>query len=528
MPQRLGANGAPVAKDGRSIGTTDITIDEIIDMPKRHFFLIATVLLLSYMYVLPRWADWSQNSRLDLVRALSEQRSVIIDDYVANTGDYAEYQGHAYSDKAPGSAFLALPVALALLPALDQPLIRQPLEQLAAGGALGATLNPNGSGINADKLRTFLLQVALTAMTVALPTTLGALALYTLLRRSGTDERPAMVLTLAYGLGTMLAVYGANFYSHALVASLLLGAWALAVRSFSPPRALAIGLLFGWAVISEYPAALPALVIGLVAAWGWRKPSALLWMTLGGLAPLLLMGLYDLRAFGTPFPVGYEHSALWQQQHQTGFLSITYPHVDALWGLTFGLYRGLFVRAPWLLLALPGYIIWWRGGQNRLVWWVALLAPLGLLLFYGSSLMWPGGFAAGPRYLVLIIPFMALASAPAAVILWRRPWPRAALLLLIAVSIVLTWSEAVARQGFPPDTIANPWIGYTLAAWREGDIARNLGTALGLHGALSLLPLAMLIVGIFAYSLRHLDEQPAATRSSARVVEGQTVAPIQH
>jgi len=142
--------------------------------------------------------------------------------------------------------------------------------------------------------------------------------------------------------------------------------------------------------------------------------------------------------------------------------------------------------------------------------------------------MWPGGFAAGPRYLVLIVPFLALASAPAAVTLWRRPWTRAALLLLIAVSIVLTWSEAVARQSFPPDTIANPWIGYTLAAWREGDIARNLGTALGLHGALSLLPLALMIVVAFAYSLRRLDEQPAVTRSSARVVEGQNVAPIQH
>jgi hypothetical protein len=495
-------------------------------MPKRHSLLIAALLLLSYLYVLPRWADWSQNSRLDLVRALSEQGSVIIDDYVANTGDYALFEGHAYSDKAPGPAFLALPAALLVQPALDFVPLQQSLDRLAGGGALSSTLNPDGSGVNADKVRAFAVLAAAAALAAALPAALGALALAALLRRVGVAEAPATLVTLAYGLGTLIAAYGGNFYSHALVASLLVGAWAVAAHAYSFPRALLIGLLLGWAVISEYPAALPAAAIGLAAAWVWRRPGALVWMVLGGLPPLLLLAAYDLRAFGTPLPVGYEHSALWQGQHQTGFLSITYPHAAALWGLTFGLYRGMFVRAPWLLLALPGYLIWWRSGQNRPLWWVALLAPLGLLLFYASSIMWWGGFGAGPRYLVALVPFLALASAPAAAWLWRRPWGRAALLLLVAASIALTWAEAVARQSFPPDTIANPWTSYTLPAWREGDIARNLGTALGLRGGLALLPLALLILGAFVYLLRRPTGAPVA--APAPVVEGTAVASIQH
>jgi hypothetical protein len=495
-------------------------------MSRRHSLVIAAVLLLSYLYVLPRWADWSQNSRLDLVRALSEQRSVMIDDYVANTGDYAEFQGHAYSDKAPGPVFLALPAALVLQPLLDTPLLRQPLDRLAGGAALGATLNRDGSGLGDDKVRVFALQVMLTMLTVALPVALAALALVVLLRRISVSENLVPVLVLAYGLATLISPYGGNFYSHALVASLLVGACAVAAGSYSPWRAVLVGMLLGWAVISEYPTALPALAIGLAAAWGWRRPGALLWMTLGGLPPVLLMAVYDLRAFGTPLPVGYEHSALWQDQHQTGFLSITYPHAAALWGLTFGLYRGLFVRAPWLLLALPGYIIWWLSGHYRPLWWVALVAPLSLLLFYSSSLMWWGGFAAGPRYLVPLVPFLALASAPTAAALWRRTWGRAALLVLIGASVVLTWSEAVARQSFPFDSIANPWTGYTLPAWAEGDIARNLGMVLGLHGAISLLPLALLILGAFVYCLRRSASAPTA--APAPVMEGQTVASIQH
>jgi hypothetical protein len=188
----------------------------------------------------------------------------------------------------------------------------------------------------------------------------------------------------------------------------------------------------------------------------------------------------------------------------------------------------MFVRAPWLLLALPGYLLWWRGRQHRLVWWVALLAPLSMLLFYSSSLMWWGGFGAGPRYLVLTVPFLALAIAPAVIWLWQRPQGRAALLLLIGLSIVLTWSEGVARQGFPPDTIANPWIGYTLPAWREGDIARNLGTVLGLRRGLALLPLALLMIGAFAYNLRRSTYARVATAAPAPVVEGNTVASIPH
>jgi hypothetical protein len=490
--------------------------------------LLGAVLLACYVYVLPRWADWSQNSRLDLVRALSEQRSVIIDDYVDNTGDYALYQGHAYSDKAPGPAFMALPAALALQPLFNRHDVRIGLEQLAGSGQLGATLNATGTGINAEKVRAFVLQVILTLMAIALPTALGALALYALLLRMEIAEAPATLVTLAYGLATMIAPYGGNFYSHALVASLLVSAWAVTAQRFTAPRAVLAGLLLGWAAISEYPAALPGAIIGLAAAWGWRKPAALAWLGLGGLPPMLLLALYDWRAFGTPLPIGYEHSALWQQQHQTGFLSITYPHAAALWGLTFGQYRGLFVRAPWLLLALPGYIAWWRSGRGRIGWWIAALAPLSMYLFYSSSGMWWGGFAAGPRYLAIATPFLAVASAPAMAYLWRRLRDRIVLFALAAGSLALTWSEAVARQSFPPDTALNPWLEYTLPAWRSGDIARNLGTAIGLPGALSLLPLAVLIIVACAYLLLRPSYTPAPAAPLANIVEGHTVAPIQH
>ncbi len=488
-------------------------------MTRRDPLLIFFALLLAYCYVLPRWADWSQNSRINLVRALVEQNTVQIDAYVANTGDYALYNGHAYTDKAPGPALLGLPIYAAALPLIDQPAVAGRLERLAGGGAMAGTLNPSGTGLNTDKIRHFVAQVLLTAATVALPAAgLGAL-LYCALARLGFSRGLRLLATLGYGLATPAAIYAGNFYSHQLVAALLFGAFFLLTReelseqggaanrakdqlsidpatqnpkpktqnlTFAP--ALLAGLLCGFAVISEYPSALVAAGLGLYALLRlpWRA-SAL--MVLGGLLPIALMGIYDLRAFGTVLPVGYGHSALWQDQHHTGFLSITYPRPEALWGLTFGTFRGLFVRAPWLVAAAPGFVLWWRSGRARAALWLALWACLCTLLFYSSSVMWWGGFGVGPRYIVPMLPFLALAAAFGLRPLWESPAGRAGALALVALSVGLVWSEGLAFQGFPPDSVREPWTDYTAAAWREGNIARNLGTALGLRGGLSLLPL---------------------------------------
>ena len=80
-------------------------------------FLLGSVTFLSFIYFY-EGGGWNQNSRFDLLRAIVEHRTLAIDAYHENTGDKAYFQGHDYSDKAPGLVFLALPFALATRPAL--------------------------------------------------------------------------------------------------------------------------------------------------------------------------------------------------------------------------------------------------------------------------------------------------------------------------------------------------------------------------------------------------------------------------
>src|SRR5216684_9234062 len=80
--------------------------------------LIAAVTFISYAYFY-EGGGWNQNSRFDLVRAIVEQRTLRIDAYHQNTEDKAFANGHYYSDKAPGLALLAVPIAVAARPWLQ-------------------------------------------------------------------------------------------------------------------------------------------------------------------------------------------------------------------------------------------------------------------------------------------------------------------------------------------------------------------------------------------------------------------------
>src|SRR5919197_3737405 len=75
--------------------------------------LIGLVVFISYAYFYQA-GGWNQNSRFDLVRAILEQHTLRIDSYHSNTEDKALFQGHYYSDKAPGVVLLGVPAVMAV------------------------------------------------------------------------------------------------------------------------------------------------------------------------------------------------------------------------------------------------------------------------------------------------------------------------------------------------------------------------------------------------------------------------------
>jgi len=457
------------------------------------------VLLLCYAYFFPRWGDWNQNSRLDLAMAIVEDHTLHIDAYVENTGDYALYEGHSYSDKAPGTSFLGVPVYAAFRSVVRALHLEPVMARVASDTAIATTI----AGESPASLRHKGYQAAalycLMIFSSALPSAMLGVLLYHLLRTIDASRPHCLAVTLLYGLGTGAFPYANAFLGHQLAAALLFAAFYILFRlNPEAPIRLRLGLvggLLGYAVITEYPAIL--VVLPLLAYAGFRlraRPASLLWIALGAAPSLGLLAWYDYAIYGTVLPVGYRYSALWQAEHSTGLLSLTYPKPNVVWQLLFGTYRGLFSLSPALLLTVPGFVYLWRERHNRAEGLASLAAVLAFLAFNSSSCMWWGGFAVGPRYLLPALPFLVWP------IIYYLKHQRSRGGMIFAIAAVLSvgsvWAQTLGGRTFPRYERV-PLVEFSLPNLLRGNLARNLGMLVGLSGWASLLPwlLALAVLG---------------------------------
>lgn len=478
---------------------------------------IVALLLACSAFFLPRWADWNQNSRLDQVMAIVDQGVLHIDDYYHNTGDYALFEGHYYSDKAPGVAFLGVPVYAAMRALVPPALVERLSARLATNTAVLGTLRPEGSGLLADKVYAALALYVLAVVTVGLPSALAAAAIY---RLSGEIvHRPTVrvELALAYGLATIAFPYAQAFMGHQLAAACAIGALALAAQAKTVQmlarRAAPIGLLLGYGLITEYPVLFVLAPVGVYALCRLRANVRGAALLVGAAAlPVLAAALYNWTIYHTPLPVAYRYSELFPHHFGHGLMGFTRPTAESLWGLTFSPYRGLFFTAPLLLMALPGAVAWARARAMRPELAVAVAGPALLLLFISGMATWAGGNAIGPRHLATAIPFLMLLVGAA--VERGGDAAHAAFRTLTVISAGSVWLLTISGQAHPPETATTPLLDYALPHFLAGDIARNLGTALHLPGRQSLIPVLALIVGGYAW-LRRLQRPPKAARPRA-------------
>jgi hypothetical protein len=329
-------------------------------------------------------------------------------------------------------------------------------------------------------------------------------------------------IVLIYGLATGAFPYAGAFYSHQLTAFLLFGAFYIAyfihARGISPRWSLVAGFMLSYSIISEYPTVLIAAAVFLYLCLALPQKRWIVWVIVAGIPPGLLLMAYNLAIFHTPLPVGYEYSALFAELHSQGLISLTYPHAEALWGITFGSFRGLFYVSPVLLIGIIGFWPWWRSGKFRAEWVVCVWSVVSFFLFNGSSVMWQGGFSIGPRYLIPMLPFLVIGIGAFARRWGDELWARVLTIVLAAWSLVVVWAQTLGGQNYP-DWTPEPLFNYSLPRLIANDFARNLGMALNLRGWASLFPLALVLVVlvfILAIHVRRQRQQSSAPASTAR------------
>lgn len=478
----------------------------------RPAWLVFLLLAFANAYFLRAVPNANVNSRLSLIFAVVQDGGLAIDSYVEQhhlaTSDVAQHNGHLYSEKALGTALLGVPVYWLMYQA--DSLLR-----------LG--------------LHFYVFRYVITLLVVALPVAFAGSLFYLVCERVTGDRWRSFLITLGLGLGTMLWPFSTLLFGHALAAAVLWMGFYLVFRLRhdppAPSRAAAcgIGLLLGFAVISEFSVGPIAVALGVYYLCALRERGALradlvVACPAAALLAITIQLAYNWACFGSPFSLGYEQlaSPVFQEFHQKGFLGVSWPRPIVLYYLTLHPVRGLFVQSPLLLASLAGSVWMWKQRRWRAELVLAVFALLSLLWINAGFGVWWGGWTFGPRHLVPALFFLGLPLA----FLPRRAlwvaWPLA--LLSIVQMLIPTAGDPLAPdrlfgdlvQGRAPYEVipffgTSPIYGWCLerlSGWGFRGFTPNAGMLFGLQRYWSLAPLFAVVLAGAAYFRRRWAREP--------------------
>jgi hypothetical protein len=435
-----------------------------------------------YLYVFPyfpRIHSANELPRAYLVKAIADDRTFAIDRGVARwgaTADVSSWSGHFYSNKAPGSSLLAVPVYAAVSAIAGEPSLE--------------------------------VTIWLCRVFAGIVPMLGFLwLLWGFLVRYAPDVRARRLAIIAYALGSMAMTYTVLFYSHQLGAICIASAWIIVVDVIEGRRGVAAmvaaGMFAGAAPLVDYQAAFAALPIAVYAVGRlWRRPElprALALAAAGAALPIAALLAYHAACFGSPWRTGYDASTTFAVYHQRGFLGITQLRGEALWGSIGRPDNGLVALSPWWLLAVPGLVAVWRRGHRADALLAVAVAAI-YVLFISSINFWRGGWQVGPRYITAMLPFLLPAVAAQLQAWIAKPVRLGIAAGLIAAGVAIYVLSTVT---FPywPDSLGHPLYDVMLRLLGDGLAAPSAGSAVGVPGVAGILPCLALAFGTLGLAI---------------------------
>jgi hypothetical protein len=452
---------------------------------------------------------WAQLAHFAEVRALADGEKTV-DRWHWESGDVAWIDGHYYSVKSPGTAALSVPLYLAI-------------DSWGRGAASAAVENarqahhprwtPNDRfpwsqyGYSEERALRMESRIeanapvvwGLTLLAAVLPSVLLLLMVRSVSERFEPGYGSAAAITL--GLGTILMVFAAEFFSHAVSATLAFAAFAVLMRERAGPPRLPLvagaGLLAGLAITFEYQVGLVGVVLCVYAAWRSSPAKRVLAYAAGGLAGALPVFAYNWWTLGSPLQFAYGDAVarIGTSGHEEvglnddGFFGITFPRPDAAVDLLIG-GRGLLVLTPVLALAAIGLVLMHRRGHRAEA---LTIGGVALAYFLYDSAYWQpyGGGTPGPRFLIPMLPFLALGLAFA----YRR---LPATTLALAIPSALCMLAASLTYPLIGEQGSGLWVDWLA----DSRLEHTLATVFGVHAnwLAAMLPLVF-VAGAVAFAV---------------------------
>ncbi|MGA2139969.1 MAG: tetratricopeptide repeat protein [Verrucomicrobiia bacterium] len=426
------------------------------------------------------------SSRFFMVSSIVDFGTLSIDAYKDRTQDTSSFDERYYSNKSIGTAVVGVPVYWALRhipPFRDQPPLTLPQRYVVR------------------------------VVTTSLPFALLAVTMFWLANRLGAAPRTALWVVLAYSLGTIALFHASIFSGHQLAASFSFFAFAILVYlrdRVTSHRGMGLafgaGLLAGLAALADYTAMFTAAVLTIYAFSARIRPRLKLAFLFAGACCAALLAGYNWKCFGSAFSVSYSYLTLGENRTgvEHGLLGFSLPNPQALVGLLGSPSRGLLFIMPVFLFSLYGLFDWWHHPRGRAELYVILAIVVGYLTLISSFYFWHGSTTYGPRFLVPMLPFLAVPMIFSRV---NTRW----FLLAFAASILLV-APAMIGLAETHQWIRNPVVEVVIPCLSQGCLSDNWGSWLGLEFPWSILAVAALLAALARYAIHHLT---VATPQSA-------------
>lgn len=340
------------------------------------FFTFLIYLFFSHF---PSYLTGNEGSYYFTTRALVEEGTLRLDYYRHFDGAY--FEGHLYSNKPPGLAFLAAPLYFLFFHFFSTHYI---------------------PGI--IFLRS--LSALFAAFSVGL--------VYLISRELGNSKEASSFSALVCGFATLLFPYTTLFMSHAVSSFFLLLSIYLAFRyqkdkasRFLIGSAFSIGYLI---FIHEIHALVSIPVLIYLFFISWERKRHLIYILSSFLLPLILLGIIRFVIFSSPFLSGQSPGIVFEVPYMMrwggilpSFMNLPFP---GLYGLLFSPSRGIFIYSPILLFAFSGISPALRRHRSQSL--LLLLTFLFYLLILSCYVFWHGGHFFGSRYLIVVLPLLVI------------------------------------------------------------------------------------------------------------------------